>query len=84
MNANVKNNSSMRKQIEQAIKTTLVVENKESIHYAVDKILRLLDVSKSDGIEREASCNHSEWTDLYYSSGDYYGRYCNDCGEFFE
>ena len=50
----------MRKQIEKAIKTTLVVENKESIHYAVDKILRLLDVSKSDGIEREASCNHSE------------------------
>ena len=73
----------MRKQIEKAIKTTLVVENKESIHYAVDKIMRLLDVSKSDGIEREA-CNHSEWTDLYYSSGDYYGRYCNDCGEFFE
>ena len=71
----------MRKQIEKAIKTTLVVENKESIHYAVDKILRLLD---SDGIEREASCNHSKWTDLYYSSGDYYGRYCNDCGEFFE
>jgi len=71
----------MRKQIEKAIiekaiKTTLVVENKESIHYAVDKIMRL--------IEREASCNHSEWTDLYYSSGDYYGRYCNDCGEFFE
>ena len=71
----------MRKQIEKAIKTTLVVENKASIKYAVDKILRLLD---SDGIEREASCNHSEWTDLYYSSGDYYGRYCNDCGEFFE
>ena len=79
----------MRKQIEKAIiekaiKTTLVVENKESIHYAVDKIMRLLDVSKSDGIEREASCNHSKRTDLYYSSGDYYGRYCNDCGEFFE
>ena len=34
--------------------------------------------------EREASCKHSDWTDLYYSSGDYYGRYCNDCGEFFE
>ena len=41
-------------------------------------------VSKSEGIERETSCKHSDWIDLYYSSGDLYGRYCNDCGEFFE
>ena len=41
-------------------------------------------VSKCEEFEREASCKHSDWTDLYYSSGDYYGRYCNDCGEFFE
>jgi len=41
-------------------------------------------VSKCEGIERETSCKHSDWIDLYYSSGDLYGRYCNDCGEFFE
>ena len=41
-------------------------------------------VSKCDGIERESSCNHSDWIDLYYDSGDWYGRYCKDCGEFFE
>ena len=41
-------------------------------------------VSKCESIERETSCKHSDWIDLYYSSGDLYGRYCNDCGEFFE
>lgn len=41
-------------------------------------------VSNNEGIELEAACKHSDWTDLYYSSGDYYGRYCNDCGYFFE
>ena len=48
------------------------------------KNLALPQVSKCEEFEREASCKHSDWTDLYYSSGDYYGRYCNDCGEFFE
>ena len=48
------------------------------------KALSLFAVSKCDEFERETSCKHSDWTDLYYSSGDYYGRYCNDCGEFFE
>ena len=48
------------------------------------KNLALPQVSESEDVEREASCKHSDWTDLYYSSGDYYGRYCNDCGEFFE
>ena len=51
----------MRKKIEEAIKTTLVVENKESIHYAIDKILLLLDVSKSESIEREALAKLSKW-----------------------
>ena len=41
-------------------------------------------VSKCEGIEREDSCKHSDWIDLYYNSGDWYGRYCKDCGEFFE
>ena len=41
-------------------------------------------VSKCEEFEREASCKHSDWTDLYYDSGDWYGRYCKDCGEFFE
>ena len=44
----------------------------------------LPDVSKCEGIEREDSCKHTDWIDLYYSSGDIYGRYCRDCGEFFE
>ena len=50
----------------------------------VVKLLTAPDVSKCEGIERETSCKHSDWIDLYYSSGDLYGRYCNDCGEFFE
>ena len=48
------------------------------------KYLDLANVSKCESIEREHSCKHSDWVDLYYSSGDIYGRYCNDCGEFFE
>ena len=39
---------------------------------------------KAKDVECEDSCKHSDWIDLYYSSGDLYGRYCNDCGEFFE
>ena len=52
-----------------------------------DRVVKLLttpDVSKCGSIERETSCKHSDWIDLYYSSGDIYGRYCMDCGEFFE
>jgi len=37
----------MKKEIEKAIKETLVVHNKESIKYAVDRILRLFSVSSS-------------------------------------
>ena len=48
------------------------------------KNLALPQVSKCEDVEREASCKHSDWIDLYYSSGDIYGRYCSDCGEFFE
>ena len=54
---NVKNNSSMRKKIEEAIRTTLVVENKESIHYTVDKILLLLDVV---GRSEQLVCDHPD------------------------
>ena len=36
----------MRKEIEKAIKETLVVENKQSIHLAVDKICNLFNVSR--------------------------------------
>ena len=36
----------MRKKIENAILETLVVENKQSIRYAVDKIIDILAVSK--------------------------------------
>lgn len=51
---------------------------------AAVKLLTAPDVSKCEDIEREASCKHSDWVDLYYSSGDLYGRYCKDCGDFFE
>lgn len=63
----------MRKQIEEAIRTTLVVENKESIHYAVDKILLLFGVSgrseqfaclcprtKYDDCDRDMPCKECE------------------------
>lgn len=55
-------------------------------HYHESEVKKLNEpaVSKSEGIERETSCKHSDWIDLYYSSGDIYGRYCIDCGEFFE
>ena len=47
----------MRKKIEEAIRTTLVVENKESIHYTVDKILLLLDVV---GRSEQLVCDHPD------------------------
>ena len=36
----------MKKEIEAAILSTLVVENKESIKYAVDKILEIIENSR--------------------------------------
>ena len=48
----IDNDSITRNAIEEAIKATLVVENKESIHYAVDKIMILLNSNKTDGLER--------------------------------
>ena len=47
----------MRKKIEEAIRTTLVVENKESIHYTVDKILLLLD---DVGRSEQLVCDHPD------------------------
>lgn len=41
----------MKKQIEEAIKSTLVVDNKESIKHAVDKIMDLFSVSKCNLIK---------------------------------
>ena len=73
----------MRKQIEEAIRTTLVVENKESIHFAIDKILLLLDVSKGKGIEREpAVCDH-HWLGVGYWDG-YAMEQCTKCNLFRE
>ena len=37
-----------KKDIDNAIRTTLVVENKESIKYAVSKIMDLFNKTKSD------------------------------------
>ena len=61
-----------------------MLNEKAEEHYSKVKKLNEPAVSKCDSIERETSCKHSDWIDLYYSSGDLYGRYCNDCGEFFE
>ena len=61
-----------------------VKEQTEIITNAIWEQLNKPDVSKCEGVELEASCKHSDWIDLYYSSGDIYGRYCSDCGEFFE
>ena len=60
---------------------------KEQTEIIVNGIMEQLNkpaVSKCEDIEREATCKHSDWIDLYYDSGDWYGRYCKDCGEFFE
>ena len=65
-----------------AVREALIIL--EDLEDMLVKTCNLPPVSKCEGIERETSCKHSDWTDLYYSSGDYYGRYCNDCGEFFE
>ena len=32
----------MKEKIEKAIRETLVIENKESLHYAVDRIMKLI------------------------------------------
>ena len=32
----------MKEKIEKAIRETLVIENKQSIHYAVDRIMKLI------------------------------------------
>ena len=56
----------------------------EIYHYREVKKLNEPAVSKCESIERKDSCKHSDWIDLYYNSGDCYGRYCKDCGEFFE
>jgi len=36
----------MKEKIENAIRTTLVIENKQSIRYAVDKIIKLIEKEK--------------------------------------
>jgi len=36
----------MEDKIEEAIRTTLVIENKQSIRYAVDKIMKLIEKKK--------------------------------------
>jgi len=61
-----------------------VLNEKTEEYYNKVKKLNEPAVSKSEDIERDTSCKHSDWIDLYYSSGDIYGRYCMDCGEFFE
>jgi hypothetical protein len=33
----------LRKELEDIIRSTLVIENKTSIHFAVDKIIKLID-----------------------------------------
>ena len=61
-----------------------VLNEKTEEYYSKVKKLNEPAVSKCEDIEREATCKHSDWIDLYYDSGDWYGRYCKDCGEFFE
>lgn len=36
----------MKEQIEKAIRETLIVDNKKSIHIAVDKIMKLIELKK--------------------------------------
>jgi len=43
----------LEKKIEEAIRTTLVIENKDSVKYAIDKILKIID---------NESRNKREWT----------------------
>jgi len=37
----------MKEKIESAIRTTLVIKNKQSIRYAVDKIMKLIEKEKA-------------------------------------
>ena len=37
----------MRDKIEHAIRTTLVIDNIQSIHFAVDKIIKLIEKEKT-------------------------------------
>jgi len=43
----------MKKEIEKAIRETLVVDNKQSIHIAVEKIWNLFNVSNCSCISRD-------------------------------
>ena len=46
----------IEKQIEEAIKSTLVVENKDSIKYAVDKIKSIVFKAHEDGFYLGTKC----------------------------
>lgn len=63
----------IEKEIEKAIRETLVIDNPQSINIAVKKILRLFDVMESD-------CDH-EWLN---HSFDHFGflqeQICDKCG----
>jgi hypothetical protein len=60
----------MEKQIEKAIRETLVISNPQSIHLAVKKILLLLN----DSVE---VCDHPNRKREYYHDGAYKCWKCN-------
>jgi hypothetical protein len=58
----------MEKQIEKAIRETLVISNPQSIHLAVKKILLLLDVSGELAVD-ECKCIRFTGGDKWYPNG---------------
>lgn len=61
----------MRREIEKAIRETLVISNKESVHIAVDKIQKVL----LEALEREVI---SSWLESVKESFRQEGRVCDD------
>ena len=55
----------MKEKIEQAIKTTLVVKNKESIKFAVDKIIELINQNYHTPEQVKDAYNDAFGDDIY-------------------
>lgn len=59
----------MEKEIEKAIRETLVVENKQSVKYAVKRILRLFSVSNRFSPEQMAEWFHNNYEEIAKAEG---------------
>ena len=66
----LKNKRSMKKEIEKAIRETLVIQNKESLKYAVDRVLRLFSVSGSLPINRGKAVFNEVTQELIFEKGE--------------